>query len=469
MKILLKFLFPLLLTASGALAQEENPVTILTYNDYISIVRQHHPIAKVADLQPQEGRAVVQSARGVFDPVAFSQAAQKYFNGKQYYSLINSGLRMPTWFGAELRAGLEQNEGIFLNPERNVPAAGLYYAGISVPIGQGLFVDKRRADLRRAQIFQKISDLEQKLILNDLIYDAGKAYWDWFFSYHTMQTFIEAYDLANERFLAVRIGALLGDRPAIDTLEAGIQLQNRSLDLQQSELEFANTTALLSVYLWSDGLIPLETAPGTIPMPMEGITAIPAEPELLSQFDNLLAQHPDLQQSRFKIDRMEVERRWRREQLKPVLNLRYNALSEPIGNNPLAEYTSSNYTWGFEFAMPLFLRRERGDLRLINVMLQEAEYEITSKQAGVAYKATAALNEWNTTNNQINLYTGTVRDYRGMLDGERSLFEAGESSIFMVNLRETQFIQAQVKLIELISKNRKASLNTRFALGLLWE
>jgi hypothetical protein len=37
----------------------------------------------------------------------------------------------------------------------------------------------------------------------------------------------------------------------------------------------------------------------------------------------------------------------------------------------------------------------------------------------------------------------------------------------MVNSREIGYIQAQLKLIELIAKNRKAKLTANFALGLL--
>ena len=78
-----------------------------------------------------------------------------------------------------------------------------------------------------------------------------------------------------------------------------------------------------------------------------------------------------------------------------------------------------------------------------------------------------ALNLWTTTIDQINLYNQTVRDYYGLLDGERKMFNAGESSLFMVNSREIGYIQAQLKLIELIAKNRKAQLTANFALGLL--
>ena len=47
------------------------------------------------------------------------------------------------------------------------------------------------------------------------------------------------------------------------------------------------------------------------------------------------------------------------------------------------------------------------------------------------------------------------------------MFEIGESSLFMVNSREMDYIQAQLKLIELISKNQTAYIGTLHALGTL--
>jgi hypothetical protein len=58
----------------------------------------------------------------------------------------------PTWYGIEIKAGFDQNEGYYLNPENTVPNAGLTSLGISVPLGQGLFINQRMADLRKAKM-----------------------------------------------------------------------------------------------------------------------------------------------------------------------------------------------------------------------------------------------------------------------------------------------------------------------------
>jgi outer membrane protein TolC len=117
--------------------------------------------------------------------------------------------------------------------------------------------------------------------------------------------------------------------------------------------------------------------------------------------------------------------------------------------------------------MPLLLRKERGDVRLNAIKIQEAEFDISNKEQMLVFKARAALNDWQTTDEQVTLYRKTVRDYNGLLSGERTLFNNGESSLFMVNSREMGYIKAKIKLVELLAKNRKARVSADYAFGIL--
>ena len=452
----------------SATAQTEVP-QILTFEDYNAIVTQHHPLAVQAELVKQTGDATVQMARGGFDPKLGADVSQKYFKGDQYYSLIDAGLKVPTWFGIEAYAGYEENGGSFLNPENSTSGGGLAYAGISIPVGRGLFIDERRAELRKAQIFQKSTRVEQRLMMNDLLYDAGKAYWDWFMAYEVLQVYEEALALAEFRFNAVKQEAASGDKPTIDTLEAGIQLQNRQLALQQAQLEYRNATAMLGVFLWQNGQIPLELEETTIPLDMATVRLQATDMMIIDRMDSLVANHPYLQQFRFKIDQLKIDRRMKIENLKPQLDLKYNALNQVVGNNPFADLSINNYNWGLQFSMPIPLRKERGALRLAKLKIQDAELGVMDTEAQIDYKITASLNEWNTTREQTALYQRTVSDYLGLLEGEQQKFDAGESSLFMVNSRELGYIGAQIKYLELLAKNRKAVLATEYSLGILYN
>jgi outer membrane protein TolC len=52
-----------------------------------------------------------------------------------------------------------------------------------------------------------------------------------------------------------------------------------------------------------------------------------------------------------------------------------------------------------------------------------------------------------------------------LLQGEKRKFEEGESSLFLVNSRETSLITAEIKLISLLGKYQKAKAGLLMAIG----
>lgn len=455
-----------LLLSAISVAQEKVPERF-NQDIFFELVKENHPIAVQASMRIEMGLAKIQEARGGFDPKIQAEVAQKYFQGKEYYDYGEGTLKIPTWFGIELEGGYERNQGEFLNPESSVPSAGLWFAGVSVSVGEGLFIDERRASLRIAQAMMNLNQAEKDLMMNDLLLDAGIAYWNWFKAYYSLQVNQEALQLANQRFIAVKQSAAFGDIPTIDTLESGIQVQNRKLNLNQAELDYKNATAFINTFLWEDGLVPLELPSNTIPNKFEPEKLAAENLKITLQLDSSLNAHPEIRANMSKNEQLNIEKRWVREQIKPTLDLKYKPLTEAVGDNPFSEYSINNYTWGMQFEFPIFVRKERAKLKQIDLKLQSNQIDLENKRVGLAFKATAAMNVFETTMLQIRLYRQTVSDYGALLAGERQLFNGGESSLFMINSREIGFINAELKMVELVTKNRLAILKIQHAIGQL--
>ena len=322
---------------------------VFTYQEFIQIVKAHHPIAFQSGLQLEKGEAYLMKAKGGFDPKLDASIDQKYFKENIYFSHINSKLKVPTWFGITAQTGYENNDGIYLNPEFNSPNNGLFNAGLSITLGKGLFIDERRAELKQAKIYLNSSVLEQKIILNQLVYNASVTYWKWKSSYLKLQIYKDAITNAEVRLEGVKQSVKLGDKPLIDTVEAKIILQNRQLNFRQAEFVFNNIRQKMNVYLWQKGIIPLELDSSVVP------NADMNYEERLTFFnDTLIENHPELLLYQNKIEIQKIDNRLQREALKPTLNLSYDFINEPIGNNPFTESNLNNYKWGATFSYPLF-------------------------------------------------------------------------------------------------------------------
>jgi outer membrane protein TolC len=454
-------LFGFLILSMSVRGQELPP--LLSEADFLELVVAHHPLSVRAQLQRDRAEAVLRMARGNFDPKLYTDLEQKYFKGTTYYRNLEGGVKIPTWFGVELSAAYERNDGAFLNPELTVPDEGLIAAGLTIALGRGLLFDERRAELQRARIYREATEAERLILLNDLLYDAGTVFWEWSQAQGVVRIYEEAVDVARTRFEAIRSSAALGDRPAIDTLEAKILLENRQLSLESALLDLANTEAALNAFLWVDGVVPVELTDETVPPAPDLILVVPlpASPPPVT--------NPELIRTELKIDSLEVNERLQQEYLKPQVDVKYNALLSGGTTAPVDDYSTNNYKWGLTFSQPLFLRKQRGKLQLVRIKLSETQLQLSDKRAALAVKVEQAENETNVTVSQFNLARQIAQDYQSLLEGERELFRAGESSLFLVNSRETKYIEAQIKQVELLIKHRKARLAYDYALGRLWQ
>ncbi|PWH81362.1 TolC family protein [Brumimicrobium oceani] len=451
--------------ASSTVAQDSTQVLGLV--DFLKIVREFHPLAKQANLKIEYGKENLKANRGAFDPYLYGDLSQKYFDDKQYYDLLNAGMKIPTWFGIEIDAGYEQSNGNYVNPQRGTPANGLVYAGISIPLGQDLFIDQRRADLRKAQVYQKISEAEQRILMNDLMKEAISSYWKWVGASRKYKIYKEGEELAKIRYNSTKRSSIVGENASIDTVEAFIQYQNRSILLQDAILEYRNSNAELEIYLWNQDGVPLELSADIVPPSSNQFENKLDLASMKLHLDSLIENHPKLAKKQLYLEQLNIQRQLDLERLKPKFDLKYNALNEPIDGDVIQAYSMNNYNWGLSFKMPIFLRKERGQLQKTNIFILEKQYEIDQTERSLSLNLKAAINTWETTQQQLSGYTTIVNSTNRLLQAEQQKFEAGESSLFLVNAREWSFINTQIKFIDLLIKSQKAFMNIEYELGSL--
>lgn len=445
----------------------QNDTSLVSFEVFMEIVQTNHPLSKQADLQIESGAANLLKARGNFDPLLKSQYDQKQFDGKNYFRLNTNEIKIPTGLGLEFKAGYDNNQGSFVNPENQLPDNGLAYAGIAIPLGKGLLFDERRQAVRQAEVYQRATELERTIMVNQLIFDASKSYWNWYSAWNTYEIFDEAVQLAEFRFRGIKQSFIQGDLPAIDTLEAFILVQNRQLSRNEASITLQKSRLEASNFLWSEDLEPVMLVDKAVPIKHSDLSIEnPIDESLMASIiSNVDQSHPKLLLYYNKLENLEFERRMKAEKIKPKLNINYNLLNQSIGNNPIEGFSTNDYKWGFEFSMPLLLRKGRGDLKLTKIKINQTDLVRQQKSLEIRNKIKSYQVEIDNIFEQIALFRKAVNNYQAMLNGEKRKFEEGESSLFLVNSRETSLITAEVKLIELLGKYKKAQAGLLLAMG----
>ena len=445
-----KLFYILLFFPLTVLMGQESVPKELSYNEFLGYVKKYHPLVKNAQLTLNKAQADLMMARGAFDPKIEVDYAKKQFKDKEYYSLLNSSFKIPTWYGIEIKAGFENNEGYYLNPEHTTPMDGLASLGISVPVGQGLWINKRMADLRKAKTQIRLSEAEVKLEAIAVLYDASLAYFNWKKNYAEVQLYQNYIQNAQSRYKGIQSLIEQGDKPAIDSIEAGITVKNRLLSLEDSNLKLAKARLELSNYLWLDNAVPMEISDALIPeTQLESTIQETLKTNSLLTESNTLENHPKINALQSKIDILNIERKLNANELLPKINLGYSYLSDA---NYLKDFDRENYKVGIDFSFPLFLRKERGKLKLTKYKIQEAEYIMDVERQQLSNKIQAQKTEIQSLERQLAIIRKLAQDNKTMLDSEERLFSFGESSLFLINTRENNLVSAKLAQISLSNR-----------------
>lgn len=448
------------------LSQELNP-EVLSLSEYLGYVKSFHPVVKQANLVINEGEAKLLKARGAFDPKLEVDMDRKEFKNTDYYDKLNAAFKIPTWYGVEFKAKYEENSGVFLNPESTVPEDGLYSVGVSVSLAQGLLTNRRMAMLKQARLFNKQVQADRQLMVNDILFDAAQTYFNWLKTYNDKQVYDSFLYNAQFRLEGIKKSYEAGEYPAIDTLEAGIIVQTRKLAYENARMTHVKASLELSTFLWLDDNTPVELQDNVVP---DTDTEVSIDQALNTSGINVgildLEDHPKLRSLGYKYEGLMVEKRLKANNLLPRVDLEYNLYSETPGY--IDSYNTSNYMAGLNVNFPLFLRKERGDLKLAKAKVQSAEFEIAATRVSLRNKIDAISQEMESYLLQNAITEDMVRDYETLLRAEERKFFLGESFLFLINSRESKLIEARLKANEIENKyfNSKARLfNTLGYLG----
>jgi outer membrane protein TolC len=142
------------------------------------------------------------------------------------------------------------------------------------------------------------------------------------------------------------------------------------------------------------------------------------------------------------------------EYFKPQVNLNYNPLADynNVFNQPYVN--PNNYKLGLDIKIPIFYRKQMGNLQSISIYQEQTKIELETKQREIYNESMSLYIELQALEKQINTQKNNLQNNLDLLKAEQEKFKLGESSVFMVNTRENAYLNAEITLIELISKQQ---------------
>ncbi|MFY0593097.1 TolC family protein [Roseivirga sp.] len=444
---------------------------ILPLESFIGLVLRNHPIVKQADLLPESAKQGIRLAKGAFDPKIEASWDVKNFDDKEYYDFFNTTLKVPTWFPVDPKVTFDRNFGEFVNPENSIPAPDNFRqvtAGVSLPIGRGLLIDQRRATVKQAEIYSKITDAERLKMINKVLLSASKDYWEWYFSFYNYLLIEESLSISETIYNMVRQDFEFGEAAAIDTVRAATSYQQRQVDRRNALIDFKRAGLILSNYIWSDDESPLVLQDDMVPQLDLTNNLLITDIPLDSLVSMALERHPELVKTSLKLEQLDIDRRLAKENLKPTLDLNYNLINSPI--NAQGEFVEvqlrNNYKFGVNFGIPLFLRKERSKLRQTQIKIKQTGYQLNLQEREIVNDIQASYFELDNTQDMLELMNESVDFYKRIFELEILNLELGESDLFKINFQQDKLLDAQIKLMKMRANMEKARVGLFWSAGL---
>ncbi len=441
----------------------------LSLDETLNIIKKFHPVARQASLSVSLAEASLLSNRGAFDPAVYVRNERKTFDGKNYYSYSNPELKIPTWFGVDIKAGFENNIGDRMEPMFS-PGKSTY-AGISIPLLKNLLFDKRRAAVQQGKIMVNLSNQDRLLAVNDLVFEAADAYWAWVSAHQVYLILTNTLTINTTRFENTRQLFEGGDRAAIDTTEALSQLQSIESMQIQAWLNLQKQRLLLSNFLWKESDTPYELTEDILPDSSWNSVLIQNYPVplLTDAMDVAIKSHPKLLALAYKLDMLDVDKKAKFQGLLPTFDVNYNFLNKGYGTKGFfgSQLFNNNYKYGFQLGMPLLQRQSRGEYSMAKIKIKSQQLENMQQRLEIENKVKSYFNELMAMQKQVLLFDRNVKNQQLLFLAEEYKFSVGESSLFLVNSRENKLLETQQKLAELKTKFFKSIVALQWAAGQL--
>ncbi len=456
--------FPLLVAAMGVpVSTDTSPMSL---DEVVSVVVARSPLIDVAEQEKAQAEAERMAASGAFDPSVrlrgSSDIAGAYENRRADLTLEQP--LAPA--GLNLFGGYRLGTGTFADYDGKLVTndRGELRAGAAWSLGRNRALDRRRANLQKAEAGADAAGAALELATLDILRGAVGRYWDWVGTGRRMVIAESLLTIAETRNGAIARRVEVGELPAIDRIDNARSVEQRRQGLRSAVRAQEQAALELSLQLRDDDGLPMVVSRQRLPsLPQPGApSAFDLEVELASA----VVRRPDLARLRLLRRQAAIESSFTANQQQWALDLNVGAskdLGDPSDGNskrgkpvveagllldvPIQRRLLDGRRKSAEAAEARLAVQERFLVDRIRTDLLDAKSALDAAAARlIAARAELAL-------------------AREVEEGERRKYDAGESTLLFVNLREQQTAETAVREVEAAVDLLKAMAQRQLARG----
>lgn len=428
---------------------DPSTLALIRLDDVLASVEATYPLLTIAELDRTIAQATYLMAQGNFD---FKVKAGSSFNEFGFYEnqRFDAGFEQDTTlWGASFFGGYAISNGSFpsysggLQTQRD----GEFKAGVLLPLLRGRPIDERRAELRSTDLGRSLANFnidEQRVAF---VLAASQSYWAWLAAGQRYAYAKELLDIATLRDNILREAATLGSIPQIevtDNQRAILQRQSTVLSAERSLQKAAITLSLFLRDSAGNPYIPtMQQLPRDFPPPARiGLERVE------DATGAALRRRPELQFLATQRAQVEVDRSLAQNDRNPNLDLELS-FSRGLGDRPGASVFRGpeELKAGLFFNLPVQRRKATGKLQAAEAKVNQVRAKEQFQRDKIAADVRDSLLAVQLAYDRVNLLRQEVDVAKELQVLEKDRFDLGDSTLFLVNLREQATFDAEVRAV----------------------
>ncbi len=427
----------------------------LTPEEVLRSVNQHFPLlaAVLEERRIAEGGQI--SAKGEFDTKIKAKGDVEqfgFYRNETFEALVEQPLQ--AW-GTDVYSGYKVGRGKFSPAEdkSQTLSAGEYRAGFRTNLLKNRAIDARRAGLQTNALQRDVAETTVDKSRLTFFKDALKQYWEWVAAGQQLRVAQALLRLAEERNTQIDESVKLGSIAPIELTDNRQTILRRRGAVVGAERNLQNRAIELSLYLRAADGSPVQPPPERLP-------SIPEPPGDLDEArirEDLafaIQQRPEVRALLFKRDQQQVEVRLAGNQIAPQLDF-FLQYSRDTGTGSVTKI-GNNVESGLIFELPAQRRKAIGKNVQQTAKLSQIESELRFSRDRVVADVQDAVSAVKAAYETLGVVRNEVLTARQLEEAERAKFDLGDSTQFLVNLRELATADAQFREIKAQSDYFKA-------------
>ncbi len=422
----------------------------LNLYDLLKKITQTHPILIASQAQIKSAQADYLSAQGAYDLEWTAQTKTTPLSPKSEWGYQDTQLSQLTQMGGlSFFGGYSKNLGDVPTYAQDLKTKdfGEMNFGLNLPILQGRKIDEFRAKLSQNEIKINIADLDMNATLLKLYLSSAKSYWKWISSAHKMYIDQRLLDMALGRALQIDQRIKEGDAAPIEGIENAQAVLKRKGNLIKSQQALRYAAYDLSLYLRDDT--------GKMILPTEDMVPIfiPDANLILTttlQEDQVYAVQtkPSIIKQELYLKILEIDIDLAENQLLPKLDLSLQA-NQGLDAQQLSQ--STEMLAGLKFKLPIQRRKAQGASAKARAELDRLKADLQFQKDLLYTEVADARIALETSLQRIDLAEQELDFAMQVEEAERTKLKLGDSSLFILNLREQSTADAGIRLIEALA------------------